>query len=32
LVLSGVSTRQQAQAWLPKPDLVAPDLAALVGA
>ncbi len=32
LVLSGVSTAAQAQAWIPKPDLIAKDLAELVGA
>ncbi len=32
LVLSGVSTRDQAQAWAPKIDVVAESLAALVGA
>ena len=32
LVLSGVSTKQQADAWRPKPDIVAADLAELVGA
>jgi ribonucleotide monophosphatase NagD (HAD superfamily) len=31
LVLSGVSTREQAQNWKPKIDLVAEDLAALIG-
>lgn len=31
LVLSGVSTQAQAQAWTPKIDIVAVDLAALVG-
>jgi 4-nitrophenyl phosphatase len=30
LVLSGVSTKEQAQAWKPKIDLIAEDLAALV--
>jgi 4-nitrophenyl phosphatase len=30
LVLSGVSTREQAAAWKPAPDLIAADLAALV--
>jgi 4-nitrophenyl phosphatase len=32
LVLSGVSTADQARAWRPKPDIVAADLAELVGA
>ena len=32
LVLSGISTRVQADQWLPKPDLVAQSLAELVGA
>ncbi len=32
LVLSGVSTQEQAAQWHPQPDLIAPDLAALVGA
>ncbi len=32
LVLSGVSTAEQAERWLPKPDIIARDLAALVGA
>ena len=32
LVLSGVSTADQAGAWRPKPDIVAADLADLVGA
>ena len=32
LVLSGVSTADQAAAWRPKPDIVAMDLAELVGA
>ncbi len=31
LVLSGVSTREQAEAWKPKPDLIAKDLSELVG-
>ena len=31
VVLSGVSTSQQADAWRPAPDIIAPDLAALVG-
>ncbi len=31
LVLSGVSTNEQAQAWTPKVDLIARDLAELVG-
>ncbi len=31
LVLSGVSTRQQAEAWNPKPDLIVKDLSELVG-
>ncbi len=31
LVLSGVTDRQALERWSPKPDLVAPDLAALVG-
>ena len=30
LVLSGVSTRPQAEAWNPKPDLIVPDLESLV--
>jgi 4-nitrophenyl phosphatase len=30
LVLSGVSTREQAEAWQPAPDLIADDLASLV--
>ncbi len=32
LVLSGVSTRAQAEAWQPQPDLVSRDLAELIGA
>lgn len=32
LVLSGVSTRAQAEAWQPRPDLIVQDLAELVGA
>jgi 4-nitrophenyl phosphatase len=32
LVLSGVSTKAEAEAWQPGPDLVSPDLAELVGA
>jgi 4-nitrophenyl phosphatase len=32
LVLSGVSTREQAAQWQPQPDLIAADLATLVGA
>ncbi len=32
LVLTGVSTSEQAAAWHPQPDLIAPDLATLVGA
>lgn len=32
LVLSGVSTREQAQAWTPGMDFIAPDLTSLVGA
>lgn len=32
LVLSGVSTVEQADRWKPKPDLIAPDLADMVGA
>ncbi len=32
LVLSGVSSQEQAAQWRPQPDLIAPDLAALVGA
>src|SRR5512146_975465 len=32
LVLSGVSTEEQAAAWQPQPDLIAADLATLVGA
>jgi 4-nitrophenyl phosphatase len=31
LVLSGVSTREQAEAWRPKIDILADDLSALVG-
>lgn len=31
LVLSGVSTREQSRVWKPQPDLVAEDLAQLVG-
>ncbi len=31
LVLTGVSTREQAAQWAPPPDLIAPDLATLVG-
>lgn len=31
LVLSGVSTREQAEAWTPKIDIVADDLASLIG-
>ncbi|MBI3738018.1 MAG: HAD hydrolase-like protein, partial [Chloroflexi bacterium] len=31
LVLSGVSTYEEATAWKPKPDLIAKDLAELVG-
>jgi len=31
LVLSGVSTREQADAWKPKMDIIADDLSALVG-
>jgi hypothetical protein len=31
-VLSGVSTAGQADAWRPRPDIVVPDLAELVGA
>lgn len=31
LVLSGVSTREQAEAWAPKIDIVADDLASLIG-
>lgn len=31
LVLSGVSTREQAEAWQPRPDLIAGDLEELVG-
>lgn len=31
LVLSGVATRQQAEAWQPRPDVVAEDLEELVG-
>jgi 4-nitrophenyl phosphatase len=31
LVLSGVSIRAQAEAWQPKPDIIAENLAALVG-
>ena len=30
LVLSGVSTREQANAWKPQPDLIAPNLTALL--
>jgi 4-nitrophenyl phosphatase len=32
LVLSGVSTLDQANAWAPKPDLMAKDLSELLGA
>ena len=32
LVLSGVSTQEQAQQWKPQPDLIVKDLATLVGA
>ncbi len=32
LVLSGVSTREQAERWKPQIDVIAPDLTALVGA
>jgi 4-nitrophenyl phosphatase len=32
LVLSGVTTREQADAWQPKPDFITADLAELVGA
>ncbi len=31
LVLSGVSTREEAQAWTPNPNLIAADLASLIG-
>jgi hypothetical protein len=31
LVLSGVSTREQAQAWMPKIDVIADDLEKLIG-
>ena len=31
LVLTGVSTREQAEAWMPKIDIVANDLASLIG-
>lgn len=31
LVLSGVSTRRMAEAWKPIPDIIAPDLATLIG-
>ena len=31
LVLSGVSTREQAEVWKPKPDMIADDLMKLVG-
>jgi len=31
LVLSGVSTREQAEAWMPKIDIVTNDLASLIG-
>ncbi len=31
LVLSGVSTREQAEAWMPKIDIIADDLEALIG-
>jgi 4-nitrophenyl phosphatase len=31
LVLSGVSTRQEGKAWRPAPDVIAPDLATLIG-
>ena len=30
LVLSGVATREQSEAWMPRPDLIAKDLAELV--
>ena len=32
LVLSGVSTREQVEQWAPRPDVVAGDLASLIGA
>ncbi len=32
VVLSGVTTEEQARAWTPRVDLIAPDLAAIVGA
>jgi 4-nitrophenyl phosphatase len=31
LVLSGISTREEAQAWQPRPDLIAEDLTQLLG-
>ncbi len=31
LVLSGVSTKEQAEAWMPKIDVIADDLASLIG-
>jgi len=31
VVLSGVSTRSMAEAWKPTPDIIAPDLATLIG-
>jgi len=31
LVLSGVSTREQANAWLPKIDIIVDDLKTLIG-
>jgi len=31
LVLSGVSTREQAEVWMPKIDIVADDLSSLIG-
>jgi ribonucleotide monophosphatase NagD (HAD superfamily) len=31
VVLSGVSTRAEAEAWKPAPNLISPDLSALLG-
>jgi 4-nitrophenyl phosphatase len=31
LVLSGVTSQAEAQAWSPAPDCIAPDLEALIG-
>jgi len=31
LVLSGVSTKEQAEAWKPKIDIIVDDLATLIG-